>query len=170
MKRIHLPNSHQPSLLLMKIPLARVSVFLMILLITLHHVKAEGLVPEEWQWKYLGYAGVDPAMLAPSPTFNFTATGPYHEPANVVLVISMSHPEAISRVDFYNGGQCLVTLPNPILKEYELSLGNTLSAGHYVVTANVYDLAGSRQTFTTEFDVFSSNRYIRGMSPLRMPE
>ena len=121
------------------------------------------LIPEELQWENLGYTSADPTILAPSPTFNFTATGPYHAPANVVLVISMPHPEAISRVDFCNGDQSLLTLPNPILKEYELSLGDTIPAGHYVITANVYDLAGSRQMFTTEFDVFPSNRYIRGI-------
>ncbi|MBX9578597.1 MAG: hypothetical protein K2W97_09030 [Chthoniobacterales bacterium] len=147
----------------MKTPLAKIGIVWIVLLLTLNQVKAEGLIPEELQWEYLGCTGADPTMLASSPTFNFTATGPYHAPANVVLVISMPHPEAISRVDFCNGDQCLLTLPNPILKEYEISLSNTLPAGHYVITANVYDLAGSRETFTTEFDVFPSNRYVRGI-------
>ena len=111
--------------------LAKIFILLIILLITFPQIKAEGLIPEEWQWQYLGYIHADPTMLAPnhsglkllecyqqgidpreaveeqSATLNLSAAGPYHAPANVVLVIAMPHPEMVSRVDFYDKNQCL---------------------------------------------------------------
>jgi hypothetical protein len=133
--------------------LPKVCLALIPLLLTWHHIKAEELIPQELQWK---------EMVREQPaTLSLAATGPYHAPANVVVVISIPYPETISRIDFLIGGESTVHLDHPILKEYEISLNNVV-AGHYIITANVYDLEGKVRTVTTEYDVFPSNRYIRG--------
>jgi len=128
----------------------QVCLVLMLLLLSWYDVKAEELIPEEYQWESLGDV----------TTADLVATGPYYEKSNIVVVIRLPHPEAISKIVFSNG----LTLEHPVLKEYELSLGNNNAVGHYIVSADVEDAIGRRERVSTEFDIFPSNRYIRGLA------
>ncbi len=95
---------------------------------------------------------------------NIVATGPFYEPGNVVLNISLSYPDdkPIEVIELYNNNQFLQAVQVPAAGAYQVTLQD-MQKGHYILKAKGYDakkvcIAES----VTEFDVLKSDRYNRG--------
>ncbi|MBX9742119.1 MAG: hypothetical protein K2W99_01050, partial [Chthoniobacterales bacterium] len=102
------------------------------------------------------------ALASPEEPFAISvlATGPYQAPANIGLVVNVTHPAntTITKVEFYNKETLLGTITDP---PYEFAYKDA-PQGTYRIEARAYDVEGNITGATTEFEVAPPNRYNRG--------